>query len=187
MENMDLTEKEAQRELKRRLYQAVRFGRLDEIVVVLEEGADINAPNAGGTTPLTTAVKYGQYDAARLVLEQGADVNAKNSYAGGPTPMDFAKTQEIIDLLLSYGGDCRWGTIPEEWLRNRLSQEEINEVFTQPSGDNRWECFKAHTMPGDEVWEFKSPIETWEQFAGRRGYAIVREGAVVRAIVTALS
>lgn len=47
-----------------------------------------------------------------------------------------------------------------------------------------WEDFKAHVQPGDQIVYFRSPQDTWEGLYGRAGYALVREGVVVHAILT---
>jgi hypothetical protein len=46
-----------------------------------------------------------------------------------------------------------------------------------------WNRFKGTLHDGDEVWEFCSPSETWENLQGRAGYAIVRNSRVVSYIV----
>ena len=56
----------------------------------------------------------------------------------------------------------------------------------KPSGE-KWEKFKTGIRPGDELWYFCSPAETWQQLAGRRGYAILRDGRVVDHVLTKLN
>jgi hypothetical protein len=46
-----------------------------------------------------------------------------------------------------------------------------------------WSRFKGTLQEGDEVWEFCSPTDTWENLQGRAGYAIVRGSQVVNYIV----
>jgi hypothetical protein len=50
-----------------------------------------------------------------------------------------------------------------------------------------WNEFKSQIKDGDELWSFNSPKATWNQLAGRAGYAIVRGGEVVAAICTMVS
>ena len=40
---------------------------------------------------------------------------------------------------------------------------------------------------GDELWEFRSPRESWANMAGRAGIALVRNGEVVASIVTRMN
>lgn len=50
-----------------------------------------------------------------------------------------------------------------------------------------WEALKAAMQPGDELYLFHSSPETWRALAGRRGFALVRNGKVVREVVTLLN
>jgi hypothetical protein len=50
--------------------------------------------------------------------------------------------------------------------------------------DAQWKPFIAMMQPGDELWRFRSPDDTWDDLAGSAGYAIMREGKVIHAMVT---
>jgi hypothetical protein len=56
---------------------------------------------------------------------------------------------------------------------------------TKPFGFQHaeWEALKVEMKPGDELWTFTSPPETWRILAGRAGIALVRDGEIVRFIV----
>ena len=47
--------------------------------------------------------------------------------------------------------------------------------------------FQVTPRPDDEIWEFSSSPESWEHLAGRAGAALVRDGTVIDACVTALN
>jgi hypothetical protein len=47
--------------------------------------------------------------------------------------------------------------------------------------------FQLTVRPDDEIWEFSSSPESWEHLAGRAGAALVRDGTVIDACVTALN
>lgn len=53
--------------------------------------------------------------------------------------------------------------------------------------NSEWERLKAEIKPGDELWTFTSPIESWSQLAGRAGLALVRGGCVIAAITTIMN
>jgi hypothetical protein len=41
--------------------------------------------------------------------------------------------------------------------------------------------------PGDELWAFSSPPETWQHLCGRAGIALVRNGEVIEAMTTMMN
>lgn len=102
---------------------AVIGARADIVQLLLERGADVNAKNDNGTTPLLLATpiqswakfraqKYGEDLAAaadlffvivQLLLEHGADVNAYDN--DGTTPLHVVDFVGIAQLLLERGAD----------------------------------------------------------------------------------
>lgn len=53
--------------------------------------------------------------------------------------------------------------------------------------NSEWEAMKSRIEPGDELWEFDSPAETWTALCGRSGVALVRAGKVVEVLVTEMN
>ncbi|XP_076435297.1 uncharacterized protein LOC143275206 [Babylonia areolata] len=74
--------------------------------LLLRAGADVNAKDSAGCTPLMWAVTGGHTNTAKLLMEHGADVNTKD--CGGWTPLMRAVTGGHTDtakLLLEHGAD----------------------------------------------------------------------------------
>ena len=74
--------------------------------LLLEHGADVNAPDVFGGTPLCKASFFGALEVVRLLLEHGADVRAKNN--GGKTVLQFAAGEghnEVVKLLRERGAE----------------------------------------------------------------------------------
>jgi quinoprotein dehydrogenase-associated probable ABC transporter substrate-binding protein len=86
---------------------AAQNTKLHALTVLLEAGADVNAPvGKGGYTPLMLAATSGSEDAAALLIKHGANVNAKN--AGGVTPLMVVAANDaapVGSLLLKSGAD----------------------------------------------------------------------------------
>jgi ankyrin repeat protein/HEAT repeat protein len=53
------------------------YGNVDEVVKLLDQGANVNATNESGETPLLKATERGRVKLMRLLIERGANVNAK--------------------------------------------------------------------------------------------------------------
>ncbi len=69
-------------------------------MLLIEKGADINARNNEGRTPLLYATVTNNTELSRLLIEKGADIHAKDN--DGYTPLQIAngnKNMEIMRLL----------------------------------------------------------------------------------------
>jgi hypothetical protein len=79
------------------LHMAARRGNAAVAVTLLDRGADIEARDRRGDTPLRRAVKCGQVEVAALLLARGADRRAQDTR--GRTPMLAARTSAMKRVL----------------------------------------------------------------------------------------
>jgi len=89
--------------------------------------------------------------------------------------------------------------IPKKWLKKKTTVEKAEQAHLVTDGrlgpkpvpfgfiNDRWEKLKATMRPGDELWEFESPRESWEDLAGRAGLCLMREGRIIDAITTRMN
>jgi len=86
------------------IHIAILGGDAEGVKEFLAGGADVNAKNQRGWTPLFTAAYYGHKEIVELLISKGADVNAKTD-KGGSTPLHTADNKEIAELLIAEGAD----------------------------------------------------------------------------------
>ena len=87
----------------------------------------------------------------------------------------------------------------KDWLERKVTIEEAearnmvrdSRLGTQgvPFGftNQQWKALVARMVEGDELWEFNSPADTWQNLCGRAGIALVRNGEVIDAIITMMN
>ena len=73
----------------------------------IKAGADVNAKENGGSTPLIIAVQHNSEEVTNALIKAGADVNAKNN--DGSTPLMvavyFDKSSGIVNALIEASAD----------------------------------------------------------------------------------
>ncbi len=124
-----------------------------------------------------------------------------------PTPRGRMKPVEALDELRrmsgrDFGYDTqRW----RQWFRDHrhallsstdveIASDWISTRISSPQAVHRKLGARTHVadllaqlQAGDELRSFRSPKETWKRRRGRRGYVIVRDGAVVASVVVAMN
>ena len=121
------------------LHFAAQKNRVECIVALIAAGADIDARDRDGFTPLLAAIVYGQgHEASILTLIQhGADVNLASF--SGMTPLSVALGLEVgeacVVALIEAGADVIKAEV-EDVLESR-SQSSTSTSSGSPSGPSR--------------------------------------------------
>jgi len=90
----------------RRLFSAIRNRDLDAVRKAIDSGADVNAQDERGNTPLHAVSWYGGSDIAQLLLDHGADIEKKS--VNGDTPLIEAcwgGSLSVVCLLIEKGAE----------------------------------------------------------------------------------
>jgi len=94
--------------------------------------------------------------------------------------------------------------IPRTWLQEKVTVEEAERQHPGLPNDERvkrfpkiakpfgfmsdeWEALKARMLPGDELWTFSSPSDSFRHLGGREGIALVRNNKIIVALVTMMN
>lgn len=93
-----------------KLQKACYKGKYEEVLRLIEEGADVNDKDFAGTRPIHEAALKGFTDIVELLLEHGANVNARSGVEELDTPLIDAVSNGHLDtiaMLLKHGADPR--------------------------------------------------------------------------------
>lgn len=85
------------------LHIAARTGAVEDMKVLIDAGANVNAVGDMGHTPLHQAAMRGQVESVRLLLRSGAGPDIKNEY--GQTAVDVAALgghDEVLKALKAH-------------------------------------------------------------------------------------
>lgn len=88
--------------------KAIKIGDIERIKKLISQGADVNAKDKRGMTPLHNAAYYGQRQVAEVLIAKGANVNGTNT--AGQTPLHIAANfgaKFVPELLLANGANIR--------------------------------------------------------------------------------
>ncbi|RDW67885.1 hypothetical protein BP6252_09281 [Coleophoma cylindrospora] len=113
---------------------AAYFGIRTVIKPLLEQGADINATDTFGSTPLQWASQTRHVEVVQQLLQHGADVKAATS--DRQTPLHLASQTgyvEVVQQLLEYSADIkvvdRDGWTPLHWASQRGHIEAVQQLL----------------------------------------------------------
>jgi ankyrin repeat protein len=101
--------------------------------LLLERGADINAMDEAGWTPLTTAVLTPHLDMVKLLIERGANVNAKakQGWTALHSAVGYSEAHiEAVRLLLNAGAKINQKSIDGWTPLTRARRDGRTEILT---------------------------------------------------------
>ena len=85
------------------LHKAAEEVNIEAVKQAIADGADVNAKEEYGGTPLHNAASGGRKEVVELLIAAGADMEAKDM--GGLTPLHFSANKEIAELLIANGAN----------------------------------------------------------------------------------
>ncbi|WP_339046401.1 ankyrin repeat domain-containing protein [Candidatus Mesenet endosymbiont of Agriotes lineatus] len=129
--------------LNKKLFMAFYKHRTQEIENLLKQGADVNAINLRGNSPLHLAVnQHCSITTIQMLLKRGAKVNALNGDGNGPLHIAASKHELLImDELVKNGADVsiqnHSGITPLELYTNTYVQRNCGAKLIQANKDHK--------------------------------------------------
>ena len=87
------------------LHHAAWINNVELTLLLIDNGANINAKTNSDTTPLHIAAFRNSIDVAKILIEKGAKINSKDR--NRDTPLCLVKTEIMRDLIKQNGGRLR--------------------------------------------------------------------------------
>ena len=145
-------------EADRALLEAAYDGNIEAVKQHLAAGADVNAKDEDGYTPLYAVAGRGHKEIAELLIAKGADVNPKRE--DGATPLLIAAVaghKEVAELLIAKGADVNakdkkgWTLLQHAVM---MSKREIVGLLITKGAD-----VNAKVAPIDRFFKGKTPLD----------------------------
>jgi ankyrin repeat protein len=186
--------------IEQQLRLAAKAGNTALVESLLEQGAQIDAAPSPRTTAFGLALRYRHFDTARLLLQRGASTCLANArtleelrflQACGvkDDPLEHIDARNIQDLeaycrsiATAEEAVITLSLHPDPMLIAPTTIAEAEQERSSLQQDLTWEILKARMQPGDELWKFDNGM--WDQFAGRMGYVLIRQGSKIMHITT---
>ena len=137
------------------LWQIAKLGDVSQLELALTRGADVNASNNLGLTPLMMAAYHGQTDMVKALVKHGADINAVDN--GGLTAAMLAEDSDHAEIVrtLVASGVKRSPAAPQ----SKASAVRFAKSESVGTIDDLEEVSKAKEP---EVRTLKEPPEIWD-------------------------
>ena len=128
------------------LIQACKLGNLEEVEILIFDGANVDARDGRGNSALKWACTGKHLEVVKYLLDHGADFNAPNR--DGETPLmaaSYVGVPDLTVLLINYGADIekRKQTLPVIYALNHAQDNDLNLLKNAYSTKN--------TSPSDQI------------------------------------
>jgi ankyrin repeat protein len=124
-----MIEQVQQAKKNRALFEATKKGDIEQVKMLISEGANINGKDQNGQSVLNFAVGDGHKDMVALLIEKGADINGRGQYDAAPLHnAAWDGHKEIAELLIDKGADVNILQGESRWtpLHSAADQSKVD-------------------------------------------------------------
>ena len=118
------------KQIDKALLEGCESGDYNKVRLAINFGADLEAKNNYGLTPLHLASRLNHIEIAKLLIDRGADLEAKTN--GGWTPLHLASDNNNIEtakLLIERGADVEAKTNGGRTPLRKAQSEEMRDLL----------------------------------------------------------
>lgn len=166
------------------LREAASNGNLARVKQLLGEGADVNAKDNSGLTPLHFAVIGGHEDVFELLISKGANVDSKGNM--GQTPFTLAvinKRKAVADHLISKGAQISLTDLARAGELERIKDLLANGADINAIDDHGWPALAGAAESAH--WDvFEYLIEQGAHMGGKIGHYALKWAAAYGSLQT---
>lgn len=163
------------------LQGAVMQGNLEKVKSLIADGADINAVDRQGWTPLYTAIQRQQKEIAEYLVAKGADVTIADR--GGMTPLHAAAFKgdiELVGLLIEKGADVngkdRNGGTPLH-LAAQFGWKDVVELLLSKGADVNLQTNRSeNALSKATKWNRQEVIDLLVQHGAKEPVMVLPDG-----------
>jgi hypothetical protein len=131
-------------ELQKAFIGPLNYQHIEELI---DQGADVNAKDSAGQTPLHYAVAYSNVYLVKLLVEKGAMINVRDDE--GETPLDIATDPEIISFLEQKESRfAEQDSFVESPFFNKMEQEDECAICGELLGNGYSVCVNKSCQHG---------------------------------------
>ena len=128
----DRKRRKEEERLKKEMLDCCFDGETEEVIRLIDAGADVNVADVHGNTLLSEAAAGGHPDVVRLLASKGAEPNICGEFGRSPIwRAAFLGKKDVIIPLLECGADPRVGNAEGELPVDVANTDEIKDILKE--------------------------------------------------------
>jgi len=133
--------------------------------MLVEAGADVNAKDSDGWTPLYWAISEEKVDNAKILIEVGADVNSKSIDGNSPLrEAIFQGNVKLVSLLIKHGADVNSQDNNGNTLLHNIISDIVVDIYMPKDILNM--LIKAGANLQSKNFKNETPLEFLKRLVG---------------------